>query len=102
MASKKKITTKDVAKYANVSQSAVSMILNQKSNVSVSYTHLSGFYLIALKLAELSGKFTEAELSEYCKKFEEAIATVPEVLKMDSYIKDIAEKIKDTFSARCV
>lgn len=59
----------------------------------------SGFYLIALKLAELSGKFTEAELSEYCKKFEEAIATVPEVLKMDSYIKDIAEKIKDTFSA---
>ena len=37
----------------------------------------SGFYLIALKLAELSGKFTEAELSEYCKKFEEAIATVP-------------------------
>ncbi len=36
MASKKKITTKDVAKYANVSQSAVSMILNQKSNVSFS------------------------------------------------------------------
>lgn len=59
----------------------------------------AGFYLIALKLAELSGKFTEAELSEYCKKFEEAIATVSEVLEMDSYIKDIAEKIKDTFSA---
>lgn len=59
----------------------------------------AGFYLIALKLAELSGKFTEVELSEYCKKFEEAIATVSEVLEMDSYIKDIAEKIKDTFSA---
>lgn len=36
MASKKKITTKDIANYANVSQSAVSMILNQKSNVSFS------------------------------------------------------------------
>ena len=59
----------------------------------------AGFYLIALKLAELSGKFTEGELSEYCTKFEEAISTVAEVLKMDGYIKDIAEKIKDTFSA---
>ena len=36
MASKKKVTTKDIAKHANVSQSAVSMILNKKSNVSFS------------------------------------------------------------------
>lgn len=36
MANHKKITTKDIAKYAGVSQSAVSMILNNKSNVSFS------------------------------------------------------------------
>ena len=36
MASKKKVTTKDIARYANVSQSAVSMILNKKNNVSFS------------------------------------------------------------------
>lgn len=36
MAEKKKTTTKDIAKYAGVSQSAVSMILNHKDNVSFS------------------------------------------------------------------
>ena len=36
MGKKKKVTTKDIAEYANVSQSAVSMILNQKPNVSFS------------------------------------------------------------------
>lgn len=36
MPKKKKITTKDIAEHANVSQSAVSMILNNKSNVSFS------------------------------------------------------------------
>lgn len=36
MGQKKKITTKDIAKYANVSQSAVSMILNNKADVSFS------------------------------------------------------------------
>ena len=33
MASKKKVTTKDIARYANVSQSAVSMILNKKKTM---------------------------------------------------------------------
>lgn len=36
MAQKKKVTTKDIAKQAKVSQSAVSMILNNKSGVSFS------------------------------------------------------------------
>lgn len=36
MSKKKKVTTKDIAKYANVSQSAVSMILNHKPDVSFS------------------------------------------------------------------
>ncbi|MGN0417992.1 MULTISPECIES: LacI family DNA-binding transcriptional regulator [Anaerostipes] len=36
MAEKKKVTTKDIAKHANVSQSAVSMILNNKTDVSFS------------------------------------------------------------------
>ena len=34
MGKKKKVTTKDIAQHANVSQSAVSMILNQKPGVS--------------------------------------------------------------------
>lgn len=59
----------------------------------------AGMYLIALKLAEINNMMTEEEMQEYCKHFEEAIATVEEVLKMDDYIKTIAEKIKDTFSA---
>lgn len=59
----------------------------------------AGFYLIALKLAELNNMMTEAEMADYCKNFEEAINTVEEVLKQDEYIKGIAEKIKDTFSA---
>lgn len=59
----------------------------------------AGFYLIALKLAELNNMMTDEEMADYCKHFEEAIATVEEVLKMDEYIKGIAEKIKDTFSA---
>ena len=36
MGKRKKITTKDIAKYAKVSQSAVSMILNEKTDVSFS------------------------------------------------------------------
>ena len=59
----------------------------------------AGMYLIALKLAEINQMMSEEEMADYCAKFEEAIATVEDVLKMDDYIKGIAEKIKDTFSA---
>lgn len=36
MGLKKKVTTKDIADYVGLSQSAVSMILNNKTNVSFS------------------------------------------------------------------
>ena len=59
----------------------------------------SGMYMIALKLAEVNNLMTDEEMKDFCEKFEQAIGTVEEVLKMDDYIKGIAEKIKDTFSA---
>jgi glutamine---fructose-6-phosphate transaminase (isomerizing) len=59
----------------------------------------SGMYLIALKLAEVNNLMTDEQMKDFCEKFEQAIGTVEEVLKMDDYIKGIAEKIKDTFSA---
>ena len=45
------------------------------------------------------GLLTDAQMKDFCDKFEQAIGTVEEVLKMDDYIKGISEKIKDTFSA---
>ena len=59
----------------------------------------AGMYLIALKLAEVNNLMTDEQLKDFCDKFEQAIGTVEEVLKMDDYIKGISEKIKDTFSA---
>lgn len=59
----------------------------------------AGVYLLALKLAQVNNLMTAEEQATYCSEFEAAIATVSEVLKMDSYIQSIAEKIKDTFSA---
>ena len=56
-------------------------------------------YLIALKLAEVNNLMTDEQMKDFCDKFEQAIGTVEEVLKMDDYIKGISEKIKDTFSA---
>jgi glucosamine--fructose-6-phosphate aminotransferase (isomerizing) len=58
-----------------------------------------GMYLIALKLAEINGILSDEEIAAYIDKFIEATETIPEVLKQDAYIKTIAEKIKDTFSA---
>ena len=54
---------------------------------------------IALKLAEVNNLMTDEQMKDFCDKFEQAIGTVEEVLKMDDYIKGISEKIKDTFSA---
>ena len=59
----------------------------------------AGMYLIALKLAEVNNLMTNEQMKDFCDKFEQAIGTVEEVLKMDDYIKGISEKIKDTFSA---
>ena len=59
----------------------------------------SGMYLIALKLAEVNNLMSDEQMKDFCDKFEQAIGTVEEVLKMDDYIKGISEKIKDTFSA---
>ena len=59
----------------------------------------AGMYLIALKLAEVNNLMTDEQMKDFCDKFEQAIGTVEEVLKMDDYIKGISEKIKDTFSA---
>ena len=59
----------------------------------------AGMYLIALKLAEINHMMTEEEMAQYCEAFQTAIDTVAPVLEMDAQIKDIAEKIKDTFSA---
>ena len=42
---------------------------------------------------------TNEQMKDFCDKFEQAIETVEEVLKMDDYIKGISEKIQDTFSA---
>ena len=54
-------------------------------------------YLIALKLAEVNNLLTNEQMKDFCDKFEQAIGTVEEVLKMDDYIKGISEKIKDTY-----
>ena len=59
----------------------------------------AGMYLIALKLAEVNNLMTDEQMKDFCAKFEQAIGTIEDVLKMDDYIKGIAEKIKDTFSA---
>lgn len=59
----------------------------------------AGMYLIALKLAEVNNLMTNEQMKDFCDKFEQAIGTVEEVLKMDDYIKGISEKIQDTFSA---
>lgn len=59
----------------------------------------AGMYLIALKLAEVNNLMTNEQMKDFCDKFEQAIRTVEEVLKMDDYIKGISEKIQDTFSA---
>ena len=56
-------------------------------------------YLITLKLAEVMGILSDKEISEYIDKFIAATETIPAVLEMDDYIKTIAEKIKDTYSA---
>lgn len=58
-----------------------------------------GMYLITLKLAEINGILSDEQIAEYLDKFIKATETIPEVLKMDDYIKSIARKIKDTFSA---
>lgn len=58
-----------------------------------------GMYLITLKLAEVMGILSDKEISEYIDKFIAATETIPAVLEMDDYIKTIAEKIKDTYSA---
>src|SRR5699024_984110 len=54
---------------------------------------------ITLKLAEVMGILSDKEISEYIDKFIAATETIPAVLEMDDYIKTIAEKIKDTYSA---
>ena len=59
----------------------------------------AGMYLIALKLAEVNNLMTDEQMKDFCAKFEQAIGTIEDVLKMDDYIKGIAEKIKNTFSA---
>lgn len=58
-----------------------------------------GMYLIALKLAEINGTLNDEELATYLDNFVAASKTIDAVLKQDAYIKTIAEKIKDTYSA---
>lgn len=58
-----------------------------------------GMYLIALKLAEINGTLNDEELATYLDNFVAASKTIDAVLEQDAYIKTIAEKIKDTYSA---
>lgn len=58
-----------------------------------------GMYLIALKLAEVNGTLNDEELATYLDNFVAASKTIDAVLEQDAYIKTIAEKIKDTYSA---
>lgn len=52
MGLKKKVTTKDIADHVGLSQSAVSMILNNKTNVSFSDQHQTeSFGLLQKSLA---------------------------------------------------
>ena len=43
-------------------------------------------YLIALKLAEVNNLMTNEQMKDFCAKFEQAIGTIEDVLKMDDYI----------------
>ena len=56
-------------------------------------------YLITMKLAEINGILNDEEIASYLDKFVEATKTIGPVLEMDEYIKTIAYKIKDTYSA---
>lgn len=58
-----------------------------------------GMYLIALKLAQVNNVLSNEEIATYIERFEEATATIPAVLEQDEYIKTIAHKIKDAYSA---
>ena len=58
-----------------------------------------GMYLIALKLAQVNNVLSDEEIATYIERFEEATATIPAVLEQDEYIKTIAHKIKDAYSA---
>lgn len=58
-----------------------------------------GMYLITMKLAEINGILNDEEIASYLDKFVEATKTIGPVLEMDEYIKTIAYKIKDTYSA---
>lgn len=58
-----------------------------------------GLYLITMKLAEINGILNDEEIVSYLDKFVEATKTIGPVLEMDEYIKTIAYKIKDTYSA---
>ena len=58
-----------------------------------------GLYLITMKLAEINGILNDEEIVSYLDKFVEATKTIGSVLEMDEYIKTIAYKIKDTYSA---
>lgn len=58
-----------------------------------------GMYLITMKLAEINNILTAAEIADYLDKFVEATKTIETVLEMDEFIKTVAYKIKDTYSA---
>ena len=70
MGLKKKVTTKDIADHVGLSQSAVSMILNNKSNVSFSESTKKKVFDAAKELGyQKKKKQTESKTSLFLKLF---------------------------------